>query len=393
MEETNMKTLTKLAALAVLVVFILSIVPAALAEPFQAGAGPAVLVKDVKDVIKDQIKDKVVLDDKKEPDSDLLTPGPGMKEQAPYDKSKQIDEEDQVAEDVAEDKEQPKDKAVLPKFKTKQELQKYKEHVKLAREKYEELKDRRERAKEVYEQQKDELKDRRARMQEVCKETPEECASKTSEFKVGAQQHLEKTLELVNASVEKITNRVEESKVLTEEEKASALEQIAALEATLTEEQKKLEALSADTSREEWNAAIREFKLMWTQVKQSEQRIVSMLISSKMGNLVEKHDEIYNSMLMRIDVLKNKGIDTASLEEIAADFRAQLSELSADQKAAREAWSQATDRAALQQAKDAQQKVRDGMKETKETLHKFVEKYKTLNKLAEATSDASENNS
>ncbi|MEK6846447.1 MAG: hypothetical protein AABY26_06825, partial [Nanoarchaeota archaeon] len=148
-------------------------------------------------------------------------------------------------------------------------------------------------------------------------------------------------------------------------------------------------ALSADTSREECNAAIREFKLMWTQVKQSEQRIVSTLISSKMGNLVEKHDEFYNSMLMRIDVLKSKGADTTSLEEIAADFREQLSDLSTDQKAAREAWSKATDRVALQQAKDAQQKVRDGMKDTKETLHKFVEEYKTLNKLAEATSPAS----
>ncbi len=391
-----MKTLTKLAALAVLVVFILSIIPAALAEPGN-GPGPGNVPADVpaKEVPKIPVgqaqADKVSGPEAK---SDLgkfpvVPEKVGPKGVLPGKDLKEATSPSETPEGVT-----PVDgKAIPPKFNTKEELQKYKEHVKLAREKYEELKDRRERAKEIYEQQKEELKDRRARMQEICKETPEECTSKVADFKVGAKQHLLKTQELISASLEKITNRVEDSKVLTEEEKTSALEQIAALEAKLAEEQKKLEALGADTSREEWNAAIREFKLMWTQVRQSEQRIVSTLISSKMENLVEKHDEFYNSMLMRIDVLKGKGADTASLEEIAADFKEQLSELSGDQKAARDAWVKATDREALQQAKDAQQKVRDGMKDTKETLHKFVEEYKVLNKAAEVTSPVPAENS
>ncbi|MBI4981290.1 hypothetical protein HZC30_07095 [Candidatus Woesearchaeota archaeon] len=391
-----MKTLTRLAGLAVLVVFILSIIPAALAEPGN-GLGPGNVPADIpaKEVPKMPLgQDKADKVSGPEAKSDLgkfpvVPEKVGPEGVLPGKDLKEATSPGEAPEGVT-----PVDgKAIPPKFSTKEELQKYKEHIKLAREKYEELKDHREKAKEIYDQQKDELKDRRARMQKICKETPEQCASKTSEFKVGAQQHLEKTLELVTASVEKITNRVEDSKVLTKEEKKLALEQIAQLEAKLAEEQKKLEALSADTSREEWNAAIREFKLMWTQVRQSEQRIVSLLISSKMENLVEKHDEFYNSMLMRIDALKSKDVDTAPLEEIAAEFKEQMNGLAEDQKAAREAWAKATDREALQQAKDAQQKVRDGMKETKETLHKFVEEYKTLNKLAEATSDASENNS
>ena len=250
--------------------------------------------------------------------------------------------------------------------------------LKINRERLQMLKEKHLEAKEHFQKQKKNVLEIRDRVR-GCQEDSEECKIAKKDLKVGVKNHLVKTSELILRSLEKLVDRIENANNLTEDEKQAALDKVAALEDELTAKKDQLAALGEDVTAEELRAGIKELKELWNKIRKEQRWIVTQLINNKMGNIVDKHDEFYNAMEMRISNLEEKGAaeeDLANLRTIASDFKDAVEQLKADKEEADAAWVNAkSNPEALELAKEKQRIVREDMKETKDLLRKFVVEY------------------
>jgi len=204
-----------------------------------------------------------------------------------------------------------------------------------ARQKYEQFKEKRSQAAEKMKEQKKELLGIHEKSKACKDEETTECQQAHTELKKGVKQHLLKTEEVISASLEKIASRIESAETLTAEEKAQLTAELTAKTAELTVLQAKINAMTENASAAEYKAAIKELKEKWTEIKKIEQKSISYLISSKMENLVEKVTTDYAiKMQAKVDELKTAGADTTSLETLLADYNTKAGELKTAQVAA-----------------------------------------------------------
>src|SRR3989344_3099539 len=199
---------------------------------------------------------------------------------------------------------------------SKENIEQVRERVKQTKEKYQE-------ARERYQEQKENLKQLRDRVKK-CKETDEsgECVTVRQGVNKGAKNHLLRTSDLIEKSLERLQERVTSSSVLTAEEKQSALDAINKLEEEVTAEKERVTALAENASAEELRAAVKNLKKTWQDVSKAQKRIIAMLTSSKLDNLVEKHEDYITGMQKRVDALREKSVDVTQLDAILVQFKA-----------------------------------------------------------------------
>ncbi len=280
-----------------------------------------------------------------------------------------------------------KDKLEQKKAEIKEKTQEIREN------RMEWVKEKSDKIKEMYEFKKQELEQLKEK-QSACggkdKKNTTDCQDKKLELKKGVKQHLLKTIDLIDDSYLRMTQKISASTGLTAEQKQTLLDQVTALEEKLTEQKAKVEAMADNATNVEFKEAIKELKNAWQDTRKMQHRLMASLINARMENIVEKHDEFYNAMNARIAALEQKGVDTTELEALAEKFKQQTEQLKADQTAAEDAWIAAIDKDKLDAAKEATEKVKEDLKQTRETLREFLEKFRELNKGAkpvEATTE------
>lgn len=284
--------------------------------------------------------------------------------------------------DIARNQLTDKEKPVLEEriANAREKVVMAKERVKKARESYSVVKKKYVDARNTYDNNKIKL----IQLREKAKNCDEDCLAKKTELKKGVLNHLIKTNELIERSLEKLISRLENTP-LDDTEKSQAIEQLEALEAKVTEQREKVQALtSGDATNDEVREAISDLKQTWKDVRMTQRRIIASLTSSKLDNLVEKHHEYDNGMTLRINQLKEKGVDVARLEGLQRQFQSHLKKLSVDHEAVQSLWQQAKDgQDKLEEWHKAQQKVREDIRESKLLLRKFLAVYQELKSLSE----------
>ncbi len=257
---------------------------------------------------------------------------------------------------------------------TKEEIKEAKEQIKEAKEKREEL-------KEKYEFKKEELKEIKDKVVK-CKDDLENCTVVKNTWGKGVKQHLINTNNLISNSLARLKERVQDSNVLSEEDKTESLAKIDELEAKLVAEQEKVNAMADTATKEELKAAVKELKDLWQEVRAEQRRILTNLVRGNLENIVEKHYEYGNSMEARIEELRAQGVDVSELEALQQKFLEQMATLKEDKEKARTAWEKAKDSETFTEPSNyvhqAQQKVKEGITATKETLREFMKKYREL---------------
>jgi hypothetical protein len=280
----------------------------------------------------------------------------------------------------------------LEKVKGKTALQRLKavpERIKKAQEKREEFKERYVEAREAHKKQNEELTKTRERAK--CQEDTEDCKDSKRDVKKGVKKRLENTLHVIDRSLDKLNNRVEESHVLTDAQKDTTSTEIANLQKTVEAQVEKVTAMADDATAEELREAIKETKKVWQDTSKLQKRIVARMTSSKLDNLVEKHTEFSNGMESRIADLKEQGIDTTELEALLAKFVDQTETLEANQKKSKELHTDAVlAKGELTQWRESQKLVRENLQDTKDTLRKFMKMYRDLKEDADDVEDDKE---
>lgn len=344
------KILERIVGFSILALFILSLVPVALADN---GSSADVTVDAEGSLGKNKGKGSLKADVK----ADLESAKDEFKES-----KEALKEAKEKAKEVRGD---TAERRIVSAFVERKEEQQQKE-----REEYKE-------AKENYHEHREKL--HQLKKEAKCKDGSEQCNAKKDDLKRGVTQHLLKTIELIESSLNRLTERVESSKVLTEDEKEQALEQIATLEAEVTIDRERVEALVETATNEELRLVIKDLKETWREVRKTQKRIIANLISSKLDHLVDKHAEYQNGMEARIAELRTAGVDVSELEHLLDVFKSNLAELEKDQNAVHEKWLEIRARkGSIEAWHETQLQVREDMKESKEILRKFIALYKEL---------------
>ena len=218
----------------------------------------------------------------------------------------------------------------------------------------------------------------------------EECVDVRKKATVGVKKHLEKTIDLIENSLARLTAHVRESTTLTDAEKESALASINKLQEKVDAQKEKVLAIAETATAEELRAEVKELKELWQDVSKQQKKIVSQLTSAKLDNLVDRHTGLSENMVEKIAALKEKGVDTADLEAILARFEAAAATLQEDQQKARSFWQEAEEmsRETIQQWHVAQEVVKEDLKKTRALLREFMSLYAKLNVSTETAAEA-----
>ena len=235
-------------------------------------------------------------------------------------------------------------------------------------------------ARQAYLDKKERLSELRRQAGE-CAEGSEECRVKKLDLKKGVRDHLLKTADLIDRSLEKLQERVTESKVLSEEEKQEALNRLTELEKQLDEKRAEIEALPDTVTNEELRTHLRELKDLWHKVRKEQRWVITQLINNKQDNLVGIYIRFGERAEAQIQKLEQQGADVTQLEELLIKYRESVEQLKLAQADARNAWLEAkSSPEALEKARELQQAFREKAKETKSSLRNLLQELKEVRK-------------
>ena len=370
----------KLSAFLVLSLFILSVLPAGLAEEGSNNVVDVEVDAEVE-VESDSADAEVKTESKTEVETE--------------------DSEEEV-EVKTEEKDGELKEEVKVKTKTRDGL---KTVTKVRRELKVDLHKARERleeAKERYQEAKENQREHRQKVLELnkvvkrCDPEKRDCAALKIELRAGVKNHLLKSVQVVERSLEKLTKTIEKMEDLSDQEKENALALVADLEAELDAQKAKIDSFTSETSQEEIRAAIKDLKELNQKVHKLQRRLVGLLVNAKLHVLVEKQAELHAGMQARIDALAETGADTSELEAILAEFDAKVEELKQDYETAKQKWMEAKTAEDFDQfnraLRAAQHEVRKDLRDLKHILRKFLAEYKELAKGSEEAEEESEEN-
>ncbi len=247
--------------------------------------------------------------------------------------------------------------------------------------------------KEIY------LKNREAlhemRLKAACKEDSESCMLEKEKFYQGVEQHLLKTLELIDASLERLVQQVESSPVLTEEERLEALASLQSWEERLDAKRADLEALDGQgITRKELKAQTKELKKLWHETRSMQRKLLASMISARHENIVNTYLRYGDKLEERLEQLKTGGADITEAEVLLADYRQKVEEVKITSSEAKLAWQEAKVQGtteALQSAREKQEQFRKVSQEVKQVLRDLLQELRELQKMVNAlVSDAEE---
>ncbi|MBU0470256.1 MAG: hypothetical protein KKA62_05850 [Nanoarchaeota archaeon] len=272
-----------------------------------------------------------------------------------------------------------------------------KERIEKAEEKIEDVKERllsvREsylKAKEKYEETKEKHKELVAQLSETrkkvksCLKDSDDCTEKNKELRRDYNQYLLRVSDVILSSLEKLSVRVEDVKEISDENREKALAEIADVEDRLKDYQTKVGSFSEETPKEEVLAALKELKEFKGEVRKIQKKLVALMMNSKLKKIVDKHDEFRNGMESRMESLKEQGADISKLEDLLEEFDGKSAELKEHFDYADGLWEKITTAqdfdGVVKEWHEAQKTVREDLQETKEILRKFIHEFKEIKK-------------
>ena len=309
----------KIGVALILLLFVLSIVPVALAESDSSNG---------KDAMKDVIKARLLGQANK-----IRANIKEVDFQGVRDKIQEHLNDSNASKKILQRSETLKDLAEKKLLEARDRLQQ-------SRENYVKIKDRYNQAVEDHNKQLARIRtlDAEARR---CNDDSEECQAKKTELKLGVTNHLEKTIDVVERALDKLKDRINNIDDLSQEEKDNALSLVSTMDDRLNVVKDKVDGFDENTSKEDIQSAITDLKSIAQDARKLQRRIVTLLIDAKLNTLVQKHDEFRNGMELRIKTLQDKGIDTSDLEDILKEFDQKVEKLKEDYQTAQQKWENA----------------------------------------------------
>ena len=306
-----------------------------------------------------------------------------VQEQAEKLREKAVSRLEQAEKRTERAEEQVAERAEKAKERLDDLQEKAAERREAAQEKLAAAKERYQEAKERFDEQKQRVSELKENFQR-CKKVNEtanvsdECKRAEDTLKEGAQKHLLNILTVMGRTLERLEERVSNTTGIAEEDRAAALESIAALQQRVADQRAAVE--NGTVSQKE---AVKAAKELWSEIKREQKAIIALLVQDKSASLLEKHRGLERSMETRIASIERAGGDATELQAILERFRVQMTELEEAHADAKARWQLARGsekREAWEAWRAAQKEFRAGLQESREILREFVRKFVELKK-------------
>lgn len=271
----------KLFAILVLALFVLSMVPAALAEPsiqIRPGKGR------IKAITASAVEDAAEANASSEEPGENATPRPGLA-------------------------------AIKEKIKSRAEI---------AREKYQEAKERLVAARENYQEAKLRVREAKKAIAECVNGETEECARIRAQIKVHSKNFLLNTADRVLSVLDKLKARIEANEDLTDEQQAEMLADLDAKTEGIEDAKAVIEGLTNESTKQEIREAAQTIKQAWIETRAVMKRNAGRLVNEKIGGIIVQVEHVREKLDKIIKRLQSQGYEIQGIELIYADFDDEL---------------------------------------------------------------------
>lgn len=215
----------------------------------------------------------------------------------------------------------------------------------------------------------------------ACKgQNTEDCKQKRSSGKTTVKQTLMNAADQVLKLLNDAKARIEASEIASKEEATSKIDaHIASIEAAKA----KVEALTEESTREEYNAANKELRNAINEARKDLRTSTHSLVSRRMGLVIGMAEQLEKRLDNALAKLAEKGVDTSAIDVEA--FKAKVSEakrLHSEAIALFEQSKTATGDARADLVKQANEKLREAhaaLKESHQILKDVVNQFKRVN--------------
>ena len=253
-------------------------------------------------------------------------------------------------------------------------IQKLNEKRKKLREQFLGIKANYAKAKKDYKGSKDKVIEWKKKVKD-CKET--NCSAK-KEYRKHARKNLMHLSDVILENLNKLQNRVEDSDM----DSIEKTELLAKVKAQIEEIKKAKTTLEnkSEATDEEIKAAVQSIKKSWSKTKPLMKRGAGNLVNAKLGNLVVKIEQLEKQFTAARDRLKAKGQDTTKLDAALKSFKAKLAEAKKNWNLAKTKFKEAKTaqdtNKAIKEAHALQKKARDSIKDIKKDLREILKELK-----------------
>lgn len=217
-----------------------------------------------------------------------------------------------------------------------------------------------------------------------------ECNQVRQNVRTGSKNFLENSADVIIRHLEKIKNQIQANERLSEDEVA---ELVAEIDAKITEvEEAKTTAETAETKQEIIESA-KKINSAWKPIRNRALYWTGRLINAKMGGIVVKMEHLEERLMKTLDKMEAKGKDVSGIDPLLDEFHALLTSAKDHFDEAQESYKQfkeTGDKTYLDEGKTHMDEARKDLVEAHEKLKEIVRAIKSTDgseELEEATEE------
>jgi hypothetical protein len=214
-----------------------------------------------------------------------------------------------------------------------------------------------------------------------------DCQETRKQAKVQAGKFLTKASEHIIAVIEKAKERIQSS-ALSDEAKATLIADLEADVAEIDAAQEASAALDETATKEDLKAAADTIKQLWGKAKEDIKTAMGAVVSNRVGGIVVKMEKLADKFERVIAKLEGKGKDVGALKAKQADYQAKLDSAKALQEEAKVLIAAGDRAGANEKIKSAHQEL----KAANELLRGIVQEIRGAGGAEELESEPAESN-
>ncbi|MDO8642507.1 MAG: hypothetical protein Q7R76_02840 [Candidatus Woesearchaeota archaeon] len=220
------------------------------------------------------------------------------------------------------------------------------------------------------------------------------CKEIKKEFSGDVKTFLLKTADMVVESLNKLKYQVKLSEDITDEASVTLVAEIEQRIIDVKNARVTVEELKDEADSVQLKAAAKTIRDAWQETRVLFKKDVGVLMQAKLGNIINRMDQLKEKFSKARDLLKGKGADVSSLDDMLGSFDAKLSTARADYEQAVTLFAQAQSAknadSVVKQAHELVKQARTDLKSAQEELRKLTAELKVqLRATAETEAAAS----
>jgi len=301
----------------VMVLLVLSIMPAALAQQVEDGNNPE---NDSEAQPSVQIRERLRV---------FRNESSQVKEQI-------RERMNNISESNLSVRERVQEKLQFRREIAKEQIQKARQRYQTAKQSYLNARQRYQTAKENIQKAKDTV--------ERCRSDDEEaCTQARLQIKSQSKNFLESTADRVIGILEQLKAKIEANEDLTEEEASEMMDNLDEQIQKVEDAKGVVENLDNESTTEDIREAANTIKEVWKETKVTAKQSAGRVVNAKVGGIIVQIEHVQEKLDRIIERLQNEGYEIEGIEAIYADFEDELGKARENYEKARELYQSAAE--------------------------------------------------